>query len=82
MAGENAALSRISAIRDRRTVQVTWLRPEEEVTLDEQHLVYMGRLWISVWKEIRQEEAMMTRSALEEWDSGLYQCCIQIYQRQ
>lgn len=79
-AGDNLTLTCTFQNRDGSRVKALWLRGSgEDVVLDSNHPFYRGRLHVSSLDEITQGKATLTLSELEERDSGLYLCCIEIY---
>lgn len=78
-AGENMTLSCTFQTRDSKRTKVLWLRGSgEDVVLDSNHPFYRGRLRVSRMDEHRQGKATLTLAELQEQDSGLYQCCIEL----
>uniref|UniRef100_A0A8C3HMR7 Ig-like domain-containing protein n=1 Tax=Chrysemys picta bellii TaxID=8478 RepID=A0A8C3HMR7_CHRPI len=78
-AEENVTLSCTFQNRNGIRAKVLWLRGSgEDVVLDASHPFYRGRLRVSSLDEISKGNATLTLSKLDERDSGLYQCCIEI----
>ncbi|CAM4657774.1 unnamed protein product [Caretta caretta] len=78
-AGENMTLSCTFQTRDSKRTKVLWLRGSgEDLELDSNHPFYRGRLRVSSLDEHRQGKATLTLAELQERDSGLYQCCIEL----
>ncbi|XP_032632905.1 tyrosine-protein phosphatase non-receptor type substrate 1-like isoform X1 [Chelonoidis abingdonii] len=78
-AGENVTLSCTFWNRNSSRAKIIWLRGSgEDLELDSNHPVYQGRLRVSRMDEHRQGKATLTLAELQEWDSGLYQCCIEL----
>ncbi|CAM2101366.1 unnamed protein product [Caretta caretta] len=78
-AGENMTLSCTFQTRDSKRTKVLWLRGSgEDLELDSNHPFYRGRLRVSRMDEHRQGKATLTLAELQERDSGLYQCCIEL----
>ncbi|XP_065419937.1 uncharacterized protein LOC135974835 [Chrysemys picta bellii] len=78
-AGENVTLSCTFQNRNGSRAKVLWLRGSgEDVVLHANHPFYLGRLRVSSLDEISKGNATLTLSKLDERDSGLYQCCIEI----
>ncbi|CAM5105280.1 unnamed protein product [Natator depressus] len=78
-AGENMTLSCTFKNRDGKRTNVLWLRGSgEDVVLDSNHPFYRGRLCVSSLDEHRQGKATLTLAELQERDSGVYQCCIEL----
>ncbi|XP_067424557.1 natural cytotoxicity triggering receptor 3-like [Emydura macquarii macquarii] len=82
-AGDNLTLTCTFQNRDGSRVKALWLRGSgEDVVLDSNHPFYRGRLHVSSLNETTQGKATLTLSELEERDSGLYLCCIEIESEQ
>ncbi|XP_077689824.1 uncharacterized protein LOC144274684 isoform X2 [Eretmochelys imbricata] len=78
-AGENMTLSCTFQTRDSKRTKVLWLRGSgEDLELNFNHPFYRGRLRVSSLDEHRQGKATLTLAELQERDSGLYQCCIEL----
>ncbi|CAM5105282.1 unnamed protein product [Natator depressus] len=78
-AGENMTLSCTFKNRDGKRTNVLWLRGSgEDLELDSNHPFYRGRLCVSSLDEHRQGKATLTLAELQERDSGVYQCCIEL----
>ncbi|XP_043353172.1 uncharacterized protein LOC119842895 isoform X2 [Dermochelys coriacea] len=78
-ARENMTLSCTFQNRDGKRTKVLWLRGSgEDVVLDSNHPFYRGRLHVSSLDEHSQGKATLTLAELQERDSGLYHCCIEI----
>ncbi|XP_037770161.1 uncharacterized protein LOC119567615 [Chelonia mydas] len=78
-AGENMTLSCTFQTRDSKRTKVLWLRGSGEgLELDSNHPFYRGRLRVSSLDEHTQGKATLTLAELQERDSGLYQCCIEL----
>nr|XP_014424150.1 immunoglobulin superfamily member 3-like [Pelodiscus sinensis] len=79
-AGENVTLSCTFETGKDARVKVLWLRGSgEDVELDSHHPFYRGRLRVSRLDEHRQGRATLSLAELQEWDSGLYRCCVQTH---
>ncbi|KAM9119253.1 uncharacterized protein ACDP82_015719 isoform 3-T4 [Pangshura tecta] len=78
-AGENMTLSCTFQNRNGSRAKIIWLRGSaEDLELDSNHPFYRGRLRVSRMDEHRQGKATLTLAELQERDSGLYQCCIEL----
>ncbi|XP_050775605.1 junctional adhesion molecule A-like isoform X1 [Gopherus flavomarginatus] len=78
-AGENVTLSCTFQNRNGSRAKIIWLRGSgEDLELDSNHPFYRGRLHVSRMDEHRQGKATLTLAELQERDSGLYQCCIEL----
>ncbi|XP_039373122.1 uncharacterized protein LOC120392438 isoform X1 [Mauremys reevesii] len=78
-AGENVTLSCTFQNRNGSRAKIIWLRGSaEDLELDSNHPFYRGRLRVSRMDEHRQGKATLTLAELQERDSGLYQCCIEL----
>ncbi|XP_048673952.2 uncharacterized protein LOC125621272 isoform X2 [Caretta caretta] len=78
-AGENMTLSCTFQNRHGSRAKIIWLRGSgEDLELDSNHPFYRGRLRVSRMDEHRQGKATLTLAELQEQDSGLYQCCIEL----
>ncbi|XP_067416342.1 natural cytotoxicity triggering receptor 3 [Emydura macquarii macquarii] len=79
-AGDNLTLTCTFQYKKGIKAKAVWLRGSgEDVVLDSNHPFYRGRLHVSSLDEITQGKVTLTLSELEERDSGLYLCCIEIY---
>ncbi|XP_065419163.1 uncharacterized protein LOC122173275 [Chrysemys picta bellii] len=77
--GENVTLSCTFQNRHGSRAKIIWLRGSaENLELDSNHPFYRGRLRVSRMDEHRQGKATLTLTELEERDSALYQCCIEL----
>uniref|UniRef100_A0A8C8RDQ9 Ig-like domain-containing protein n=1 Tax=Pelusios castaneus TaxID=367368 RepID=A0A8C8RDQ9_9SAUR len=64
-------------------VKALWIRGSgEDVVLDSNHPFYRGRLNMSKLDEVKQGKATLTLSQVEKRDSGIYQCCIDIQNKE
>lgn len=78
-AGENVTLSCTFQNRNGSRAKIIWLRGSgKDLELDSNHPFYRGRLRVSRMDEHRQGKATLTLAELQERDSGLYQCCIEL----
>ncbi|KAM7146203.1 uncharacterized protein RBU57_014797 [Macrochelys suwanniensis] len=76
--GETATLSCSFENTQDSKAKATWTRAPG-VVLDSAHPFYSGRLYVSNQDLLWKGEAMLTLSALEQRDSGLYRCHISIH---
>ncbi|XP_043383850.1 uncharacterized protein LOC114018541 isoform X1 [Chelonia mydas] len=78
-AGENMTLSCTFQNKHGSRAKIIWLRGSgEDLELDSNHPFYRGRLRVSRMDEHRQGKATLTLAELQDRDSGLYRCCIEL----
>ncbi|XP_025050508.1 uncharacterized protein LOC112548569 [Alligator sinensis] len=79
MAGENVSLKCTFESHTMERAKVLWFwGAAGDFTLSPHHPFYKGRIQMSNLEQQKLGEATLILSAVEERDSSLYQCCVQI----
>ena len=82
-AGKNVSLKCTFENHEMEPAYVLWFwGAVGDFTLNPHHPSHKGRLQMSTPEQRKLGEATLMLSALEERDSGLYQCCVRINREQ